>query len=116
MYEGHQIIGQQIGVGYAAGGAMKGAILGCDKEVRQAEIPNQMGRLEQMLKGCLQGLDTLSGRLESTVMRSESPTTACDDKPQVNPNTPYGSRLQELTSMAEAVNGRIQSLTARLEV
>jgi hypothetical protein len=110
---GQNIIGNTYNsggqLGYAAG-----ATLGND--VRQAEIPHQMSMLEGMLKGCLQGLDTLDSRLGSTVMRSQPPMPCTEQKPQGVPNTPYGARLQELTAMAEMVNERIHSLTARLEI
>jgi hypothetical protein len=113
------MIGQIVGTGgYAAAGQMaydRAATLG-GNDVRQAEIPHQMSMLEGMLKGCLQGLDTLDERLGSTVMRSQPPMPCTDPKPQAVPNTPYGARLQELVSAAEMVNERIHSLTARLEI
>lgn len=86
---------------------------------RAAEIPHELERLERTLKGCEQGLATLAGRLESSVMRSEPPSpvgNAAMGGPTAVPQTPYGSRIQELVSFAAVLNDRIQSINARLEV
>jgi hypothetical protein len=96
---------------FASGAARLGAA-----DVRQAEIPHQMQILENTLKGCAQGLDTLSAKLEGSVMRSTPPQTSGANSPTPVPSTPYGSRLQELASFAAILNERIQSLSARLEV
>lgn len=87
-------------------------------EQRAAEIPHEMDRLERTLKGCDQGLDTLAGKLEASVMRTQppSPVAAGQSNPTAVPQTPYGSRLQEMVSFAAVLNERIQSINARLEV
>lgn len=85
---------------------------------RAAEIPHELERLERTLKGCDQGLDTLAGKLEASVMRSQppSPVATGQSNPTAVPQTPYGSRLQELVAFAAVLNDRIQSINARLEV
>jgi hypothetical protein len=105
--------------GRAAGDARDMAMSQVKCEQRQAEIPSEFERLERTLKGCLQGVENLAERLQASVMRSEPPSpigNAACSTPTATPQTPYGSRLQELTSTAAIINARIQSLNARLEV
>lgn len=84
-------------------------------EVRQAEIPHQMEKLERTLKGCFEGLSVLGQRLEGSVMRPE-PTTDSAKDPTVLQSTPLSTQLQNLTTTAAHLAARIQSMTARLEV
>jgi hypothetical protein len=118
---GYQAYGKDAGlsaVGYLGGavGAMSAGNL-CEAQ-KQAEIPYQLERLERTLQGCLQGVENLGARLESSVMRREplSPTADCDGAIKAGPSTPYGSRLHDLAGVAAIINERIQSLSARLEV
>lgn len=108
--------GQAIGMAQGAQMGYANKPLGT-VEARQAEIPHQMQMLENTLKGCYQGLDTLADRLESSVMRTLPPAPGANPtQPTAVAQTPHGSRLQEMTSAAAIVNERIQSLIARLEV
>lgn len=111
-----QIIGTgSATLGYASSNRDRDAQV-CEQ--RTAEIPHELERLERTLRGCEQGMETLVGRLEGSVMRCEPPTPACTGQsgPIAVPQTPYGSRLQELVSFAAILNERIQSINARLEV
>lgn len=112
--------GQMIGTGAALGSAAGNTYFdrGAPKvDQRAAEIPHELERLERTLKGCDQGLDTLAGKLEASVMRTQPPQPcATGSTPSAVPQTPYGSRLQELVTFAAILNDRIQSINARLEV
>jgi hypothetical protein len=107
--------------GYVGGGKKLSGLAPSDygacEAQRQAEIPHQLERLGRTLEGCLKGLEVLSMKLESSVMRCEPPSTVgCDNAITAGPTTPYGSRLHDFASMAANINARIESLTARLEV
>lgn len=119
MYEGNQIRGL-AGLGdarYSASGSVGGSVIGAVEQQRAAEIPHELERLERTLKGIGQGVETLTGKLESSVMRSEPPSDCKNaSTPSAVPQTPYGSRLQELVSFAAILNERIQAINARLEV
>ena len=87
------------------------------EQVRQAEIPHQLEKLERTLKGCMQGLESLGARLEASVMRGEATSPADIAKEQdVLPFTGLGAHIRTLTSVAAEINARIQSISARLEV
>jgi len=82
-----------------------------------SEIPHQLECLERTLKGCFQGLDTLSSQLESSVMRPEPPSpVGKETSAEALPNTPLGSQLRDLVRTAAQINARIESITQRLEV
>jgi hypothetical protein len=115
MNHSGQVIGTGAALGYASGNYAGDAAKVCEQ--RAAEIPQELDRLERTLKGCDQGLDTLAVKLESSVMRSQPPQPcATANAPSAVPQTPYGSRLQELVTFAAILNERIQSINARLEV
>jgi hypothetical protein len=92
------------------------AVMVAEQIKREAEIPRELDRLDRLLKGCAQGLDTLHGKLADSVMRSEPPSDAKAGNASTPAQTPYGSRLQELGSFASMLNDHIQALNARLEV
>lgn len=93
----------------------QGLPIGASVDVkREAEIPHQLECLERTLKGCMQGLETLVERLGG-VMRPDEPSSMTDAAVAA-PVTQLAMRLQSLAGVAELVNSRIQSITARLEV
>lgn len=84
---------------------------------RQLEIPHQLEMIERNLKGIAQGLDTLEGRLATSVLRGAAPVPGSigGPAPSAVPSTPMGSRLQELASSLSLANERIQGMVGRLE-
>lgn len=88
-------------------------------DARQLAIPYHLQRLESALKGCVQGLDTLSDRLSTSILASEPPvkegSRQSSGEPRGVPRSQLGAQIEALTGVATLAAERIQSLIARLE-
>ncbi len=79
------------------------------------EVLNQLARLEKLLESYSPALDTLSARLEGSVMRGAVPE-APEAAAEVLMTTPMGSRLRDMVKTAQQNHRLIHGLIDRLEV
>lgn len=112
----NQMIGTGAALGYASGSYNEARVQ--TEQVRAAEIPHELERLERTLESCHKELSEFAMRLEGTVMRTEPPSPAATGSNQLTaaPSTTYGARLSDMTATAAMLCARIQSMNQRLEV
>lgn len=114
MYGSDAVAAQ--GAGQIIGGSSRLNSAGLS-DARQPEIGAQLERLESALKGCMQGLETLDGRLQMSVLRGEAASQTSDRPPSPTQvmSTPLGDRLRVMVELANIASNRIQSINARIE-
>jgi hypothetical protein len=83
---------------------------------RPLEVPRQLEMLERNITGLRQGLDTLEDRLGTSILRQQPPKSEGPGGPVPVPSTPLARSLDEFNCGLAALNDRVQSLIARLEV